>query len=464
MTEKIFFLLIFLLPSALSQDRIICEGVADFEYVASHHDCYTYYQCISGIAYRLQCPRGNFFSTERQTCVPYYESDCPLLNPTTTPPATTTTPGDGLPTCSDVPEFGYIPSLQACDYYYQCIEGTQYLLKCPRGLYFSFAQQNCVNPTDSDCPLISTSPAPPTTTAPANGLPTCRDVPEFGYIPSLQACDYYYQCIEGTQYLLKCPRGLYFSFAQQNCVNPTDSDCPLISTTPALPTTTPPPGGPPTCADVPEFGYIPSLQACDYYYQCIEGTQYLLKCPRGLYFSFAEQNCVNPTDSDCPLISTTPPAPTTTAPANGLPTCRDVPEFGYIPSMQACDYYYQCIEGTEYLLKCPRGLYFSFAEQNCVNPTDSDCPLIGTTPSPPTTPPSGPPTCADVPEFGYIPSLQACDYYYQCIEGDQYLLKCPRGFYFTFSIQSCGNPSTSDCPLLSTTPAAKVINDESEQT
>ncbi|KAL7015563.1 hypothetical protein ACKWTF_016525 [Chironomus riparius] len=231
--EKLLFSLVLLLPSVLSQDRLICEGIPDFGYVASKQDCSLYYQCFGGISYRLQCPRGNYFSTEQQTCVPYAESDCPLINPTTTPATTTTTSPNGLPTCRDVPEFGYIPSLQDCDYYYQCIEGVQYLLKCPRGFYFSFAQQTCVNPIDSDCPLISTSPAPPTTTPPS-GPPTCSDVPEFGYIPSLEACDYYYQCIEGVQYLLKCPRGFYFIFTVQNCGNPSDSDCPLLNTTTAL--------------------------------------------------------------------------------------------------------------------------------------------------------------------------------------------------------------------------------------
>lgn len=75
-----------------------CENVDEFIYIASLNDCRLYYQCISGIAFQLQCPRGNYFSTERQTCVPYDESDCPLLTPPTpTPPV--------IPTCDDVPEF-----------------------------------------------------------------------------------------------------------------------------------------------------------------------------------------------------------------------------------------------------------------------------------------------------------------------------------------------------------------------
>ena len=168
MIGKIIFILTFLLPLVFSQNPQICEGVPEFRFVASQQDCYIYYQCIEGISYRLQCPRGTYFSTERQTCVPYQESDCPLLVSTTSP-----TPPQELPTCADIPEFGYIPSLQACDYYYQCIEDIQYLLKCPRGLYFSFAQQTCVSPSDSDCPLINTTPVPPTTTAPPNELPTC---------------------------------------------------------------------------------------------------------------------------------------------------------------------------------------------------------------------------------------------------------------------------------------------------
>lgn len=213
--KSLLIFLTILIPLAYSQvDPRICDGIPEFGFVASPEDCYIYYQCIEGDAFRLQCPRGTFFSTARQTCVPYDESDCPLMTTTVTPPS--------VLTCNDVPEFGFIPSWDFCDYYYQCIEGQQFLLKCPRGLYFSFERQTCVRPNESDCPLIfTTTTVVGTTVSPQ----TCSEVDEFGFITSPVACDYYYQCIEDQKFLLKCPRGLYFSFQRQDCVTADETEC-----------------------------------------------------------------------------------------------------------------------------------------------------------------------------------------------------------------------------------------------
>jgi Chitin binding Peritrophin-A domain len=180
------------------------------------------------------------------------------------------------PDCTDVPDFSYIASLVACYRYYQCIEGAAYQLQCPRGMYFSTAQQTCVAPDDSDCPLITPPP------------PTCNDVPEFGYIPSLEACEFYYQCIEGATFRLQCPRGLYFSFTNQTCVNPVDSDCPLLTPSPS-------------CESLPEFSLIHSPAGCDFYYICIEDRRFLVKCPRGLHFDFDQQSCVPSDEVNCLL-------------------------------------------------------------------------------------------------------------------------------------------------------------------
>lgn len=245
-----------------------CDDVDDFTSIASLNDCRLYYQCIGGIAFQLQCPRGNYFSTERQTCVPYAESDCPLLTPPTTP---------GPPTCDDVPEFGYIPSLDACDYYYQCFGGEQWLLKCPRGTYFSFERQTCVSPSESDCPLIPTTPSPlptPPTQPPPPPIPTCSDVPEFGYIPSNTSCAQFYQCFANEQWLMQCPRGNYFSFVSQTCVPYAESDCWLLNTPPPPPTGSPPPpptGTPPTPPQTaPPLPTVPSENSCDEDGNCYE--------------------------------------------------------------------------------------------------------------------------------------------------------------------------------------------------
>lgn len=149
--------------------------------------------------------------------MPYDESDCALLT-TPSPPS--------VPTCDDVEDFWFIPSLDACNLYYQCIERRPFLLQCPRGLYFSFERQNCVSPNDSDCPLIQTTPEPSTTMfpPPRPPRPTCDDVENFGMIPT-PICNQYLMCIDGTDVLLQCPRGTYFTFAGQNCGTADETDC-----------------------------------------------------------------------------------------------------------------------------------------------------------------------------------------------------------------------------------------------
>jgi hypothetical protein len=172
--REMFLAILLVFPAVFGQSPTplpppSCDGVEEFTYIASLNDCRLYYQCIGGIAFQLQCPRGNYFGgflrenknlkfkndfldTGRQTCVSYGESDCPLL----TPP-----PPPAPPTCDDVPEFGYIPSNATCAQYYQCFGGEQWLMQCPRGNYFSFERQTCVPYGESDCWMLNTTVAPP---------------------------------------------------------------------------------------------------------------------------------------------------------------------------------------------------------------------------------------------------------------------------------------------------------------
>lgn len=73
----------------------------------------------------------------------------------TTGPPTTTTLRPPPPSCEGIPNFRFIPSPFACHEYFQCIDGTSFLLTCPRGLYFSYAIQSCDYPSKNSLILFT---------------------------------------------------------------------------------------------------------------------------------------------------------------------------------------------------------------------------------------------------------------------------------------------------------------------
>lgn len=112
----------------------VCIGAPNLSYVASRISCEYYYACIDGVAYGYRCEDGEWFSTERQQCVPPSESDCDIDQapelPTAPPPTTS-------PMCEGVENYRYVRSFDNCQYYYQCIDEFAYQLSCPKSFWFN---------------------------------------------------------------------------------------------------------------------------------------------------------------------------------------------------------------------------------------------------------------------------------------------------------------------------------------
>jgi len=266
---------------------------------------------------------------------------------------------------------------------------------------------------------------------------SCQGVVDFTYVASPTSCNLYYQCIANVAYLLQCPIGYYFDRERLRCDYAGNVECVILP-----PETTEPPPVVLTCANVPNFSFLPNAVSCSLYYQCIDGTAHLLSCPLGDHFNFEEQDCTDPDDANCPL--TPPPTEPTEPPTTPIPepSCEGVDNFRLIPSPLTCYDYYMCISEVAFRLTCPRGLYFSERIQSCDYPAYVDCVSI-----PQPTPPPQNVTCDGVADTSFISSPFSCSQFFQCINGNANQLQCPSGMWFSQPIQTCDDPSNVDCDL-----------------
>lgn len=213
-----------------------------------------------------------------------------------------------------------------------------------------------------------------------------------------------------------------------------------------------PPASDIDCEALPNFSYVPSPTSCADYYQCVNNIAYRLSCPRGYYFSPTELRCMLPHEANCviTLPPTSPPPPTT--PGYEI-DCEGRENYEYVPSPISCTEYYQCVNDIPYRLACPRGYYFSPTRLRCVSSAENDCFI--TVPPPPTDPttPGGPTiSCDGVENFRFVPSPISCSNYYQCIDGNPFLLSCPIDLHFNEQLQTCVDPDIAQCDLTPTTP------------
>ena len=168
------------------------------------------------------------------------------------------------------------------------------------------------------------------------------------------------------------------------------------------------------CSRTEDGVKIPSPNSCSEFYECYNGAAYLFKCANmtnggRLSFDPKLQRCNWPSEVDCEITSTEPPAPTTVddwsddtkpkeyiqlvrmleAVDNSSIDCTQVENGEKIPSPTSCSEYYVCVMGESYLYKCPMmatgdRLYYDPELGVCNWPWMVDCDIT-TTESPTTT-------------------------------------------------------------------------------
>uniref|UniRef100_A0AAG5DRD5 Chitin-binding type-2 domain-containing protein n=1 Tax=Anopheles atroparvus TaxID=41427 RepID=A0AAG5DRD5_ANOAO len=277
----------------------------------------------------------------------------------------------------------------------------------------------------------------------------CIGVPNLTYVRSPQACYLYYACIDGQAYGYTCPDDLWFSMELQRCVAQDEADCD-IEQPPVLPEAPPRPPSP-ECADVDDFGYLPSETSCQFYYQCIDNIAYLLSCPRGYWFSVALGRCGNRFEVECDLEE---PAPTTTGPPANL--CFGRPNFSNVRDPQLCHRFYYCLNGTPFPMVCRNGFFFDETSQNCIPEEEAECAEVGN----PTPPGPTPGICDGITDGEMVLNPVFCNQYYVCVDGAAFASVCPDGEWFDAGTQECGLPMDVFCPNgPQTTPTPNVCVD-----
>ncbi|XP_018569404.1 protein obstructor-E-like [Anoplophora glabripennis] len=119
---------------------------------------------------------------------------------------------------------GFFPDPEECDLYYLCSQGEYEEKLCPDGLVFDDKDPNherCDIPANVDCGDRTVLQEP----KPSKGCPRAN-----GYYrhPDANACDKFYNCVDGEPNELACPPGLIYDDIDSTCAWPSDSkrkDC-----------------------------------------------------------------------------------------------------------------------------------------------------------------------------------------------------------------------------------------------
>jgi hypothetical protein len=156
--QGVIFLSVLLTTVVTSDDNIFCTGAPDNTFVRDPSACYRFFRCSAGVAHLEYCPEGQYFDFDRQLCdnqdlVLCFDEGGGTVYPTpiaeTTEPATSNV--DYL--CIGVPDNSYVKSYEACNQYYQCMNGIAFPLLCPQGQYFEMTRQTCDDAENVVCDL-----------------------------------------------------------------------------------------------------------------------------------------------------------------------------------------------------------------------------------------------------------------------------------------------------------------------
>ncbi|XP_035223247.1 fibrillin-3-like isoform X2 [Stegodyphus dumicola] len=428
-------------------------------------DCTSFYQCANGQSHLVRCPSGLHFSHQYEACEHPCEAKCDETIDCTSPTASSTSSTKHSTVSTTISPHcpqsdGLFPVEEDCTSFYQCSSGRAHLLRCPSGLHFSPEFQICDHPCEAKCDKTIDCSSPTTESISSSTTfiisttisPNCLQ-PD-GLFPVENDCTSFYQCSNGRAHKVQCPRGLHFSPEYQICEHPCEAKCDntidcsspttesISSSTSSTVSTT----ISPNCLQ-PD-GLFPVEEDCTSFYQCSNGRAHLVRCPSGLHFSSEYKVCEHPCEAKCDeRIDCTSPTTSnsiaSTISTTMSPNCLQ--PNGLFPVPGDCTSFYQCANGHSHLVKCPSGLHFCLESQTCEHPCEAKCDttIDCTSPTTSTSSTTISPNCPHA--NGFFPVKGNCESFYQCSNGQSYLLKCPNGLHFSFKHQLCERPCLAEC-------------------
>ncbi|KAJ8954026.1 hypothetical protein NQ318_004319 [Aromia moschata] len=468
-----------------------CANQADGTFLPNTSDCTKFFECAGGEAIPEQCPGSLLWNNVAKICD--YEENLRLMRRIDSntmriiPSGSTAAPS--CPNPSD--DLIFYPNPDNCTQYYECYQGNLYLMSCPGDLYWNVNHDYCDYLENVDCsqnnitsaPTTVTSPET-TTTAPWTPDPLCP-YPSYvmTFYPNPADCSTYWQCYMGNKFLMTCPYGLVWNNPPLKCDHPENVDCSSYTYPPTVPTdttsattattkgTTADPG--PSCANQPDGSLLPNTNDCTKFFECAGGEAIEQQCPGDLFWNnLAHLHLMRRRDGFAMrrtliifvvtflAISSIIPSGSTAAPSCPYPS--DDPIF--YPNPDNCAQYYECYQGNLYLLNCPGDLYWNINHNYCDYLENVDCSQNNitsaptTVTSPGTTTTAGPwtpdPICPYPSEvIIFYPNPANCSTYWECYEGNKYLMSCPDGLLWNDLARTCDYAVNVDCSSYTTVTA-----------
>ncbi|CAL4109793.1 unnamed protein product, partial [Meganyctiphanes norvegica] len=356
----------------------LCKFREDGIFVDTDHNCRNYFKCKSETLYFYKSCKGNLvFNGEK--CVPYFFYTCPTQM---------------TMDCMAKPDGVHIDLDSGCRRYYFCYEGEKiFQEECTFGLVFNglkcVREENYICPGNTQKKLAVDDP--------------CRDNKR-GFVQDIiSGCKRYFYCFNGEQLYNECPD--FKVFNGQTCVEPFHYKCPTHPSSIREANTI-------ECHG--EDGYYPDMQTgCQSYYYCRGGKRIDYSCEEDKLFSGV--GCVSKEHYTCP----------------SMPTCRNKNNGFYQDISSGCQKYFYCYNSVKYDRSCPINQVYN--GQTCFPKSTYNCPSI-----------TEDQDCIGKSSGFYADSSSRCQKYFLCQNGVKIqTLSCPYGQ--SFNGKACVQFYTSPC-------------------
>ncbi|XP_070509153.1 protein obstructor-E-like [Chironomus tepperi] len=193
-----------------------------------------------------------------------------------------------------------------------------------------------------------------------------------------------------------------------------------------------------------QFGLLPYEPDCSYFIICQNGYPRVERCPFDTTFDRHAFACTHGHNNQCDNKIDGPP----NSPAR-CPEVDDINNPVFLPDLSDCRKYFVCSNGSKIERECVDGLLWNPEQEWCDIPENVPSCNSGDSINPPSTT-ERVHNCADwhrcpVVGQGYLPHLQNCQRYFECINGIRFLRSCPHGEIFDVNTMKCGDPVSSIC-------------------
>ncbi|KAJ8954027.1 hypothetical protein NQ318_004320 [Aromia moschata] len=358
-------------------------------------ECTSFFQCYQGKKGTVKCPANLYWNINYNYCDYLENVDCsknvlpvdpvePVdpVNPADPEPS----PGDSTneldPLCPYPSEvLTFYPNPDDCTSFYQCYQGKKGTLKCPSNLYWNIDYNVCDYQVNVDCsknilpvdpvdPVDPVNPVDPVEPEPAPAS-LCENHADGSFVADPSDCHKFLECVEGKAIGLVCPANLlwhqeilacdYATNVVKNEMHYIPSAEPEISV-PVLEVFTPDPLCPYPSDNITFFPYPGN---CSQYWECYEGTKFLMNCSAELYWDNVLQTCNRESEVNCTdVLEAFTPDPLCPYPSDNIT---------FFPYPGNCSQYWECYEGTKFLMNCSAELYWDNVLQTCNRESEVDC-------------------------------------------------------------------------------------------